>query len=751
MSRTVKWITGIFGTLLALIVIASFLVPLFIDPNDYKETIARKVQENIGREVSIPGDIKLDVSLIGLKTVFSLGEVRLASSRDFPDTEFFSSRLAEINLALWPLITKKELQINTILLEGVNINLVRNSDGQSNWDDLTGKRGQKPEKKSGEKPGAGTGEKTGEKPGKGLAAIDIGGVQAKDINITFADNQAGRTVRLSKFNLDIGHIRDGIPFPISANFDLLHEGSQKKSVSIAVDLRSNFTFFPVQQHFVIEGFNFKGLVRGVPAAGKELDLEIGADIDLDLQKQRLEIQKLDLRQGEMQVAAILSLTGFSSPQITGSLQIPGFSPRAQLAGLGITLPLKDPESLSGMSGKIDFSGSLSELQIQKLALQVDETAVNGTASVRNIPNSVYDLALSIDQLDLDKYKKIKSQDMAPEVASKPGQASARKGSTVTPHPAQEGAGDQPLIPVDLLRKLAFNADITIGKLTAARLNITNIQLKASGKDGLIRLDPFAAELYEGDIRVTGDIDVGRATPEIRIVKELQGVQVGPLLKDMTGKEEIRGRADIHVEVATSGMSKNALTRHANGKMRLSLSDGEIAKLKIIDTIRTAKMLLGGTGKQQGNAAVANRSAGRPTTFASLTATGVITNGVLKNNDLAAESELMTVNGRGTVNLVTEQIDYLLTIYLAKYLERDQESGLVELADSPIPYRIKGTFDKIEQSAALEELAIDQGKKLLVKELEKQLGGGKAKEGEKKESSDFTGELINKGLKGLFGN
>jgi AsmA protein len=313
-----------------------------------------------------------------------------------------------------------------------------------------------------------------------------------------------------------------------------------------------------------------------------------------------------------------------------------------------------------------------------------------------------------------------------------------------------------IIPSGQLKGLTFNAKIEIGALKAAKLNITNIQLNASGKDGLIKLDPFAADLYQGELRVTGDINTRQEIPKMHIVKDLQGVQLGPMLIDMTGKEEIKGRADIHVDVTTSGMTKNELTRNANGKMRISLTDGEIAKLKIIDTIRIAKTLLGSNKKEeQGDPgrgpSKTSSSSGRSTAFAGLSATGVITNGVFVNNDLLAESELMKVEGKGTVNMVTEQIDYLLTIYLAQYLERDQESGMVELADTPIPYRVKGTFDKIEQSAALEKLLINEGQKFLIKELGKQLGGDTPQDGEKQESSNSTEDLINKGLKSLFGN
>ncbi len=111
---------------------------------------------------------------------------------------------------------------------------------------------------------------------------------------------------------------------------------------------------------------------------------------------------------------------------------------------------------------------------------------------------------------------------------------------------------------------------------------------------------------------------------------------------------------------------------------------------------------------------------------------------------------MKVTGKGKVNLNTEEINYLLTIYLAKKLERDEEKDLVEMSDTPIPYRVTGTFDKIDQKAALGEVLKAGAVKLLSRELEKQLGGDTDQQGEKDSSGSSTEELINKGLKSLFG-
>ncbi|MDD3619109.1 MAG: AsmA family protein, partial [Desulfobulbaceae bacterium] len=383
------------------------------------------------------------------------------------------------------------------------------------------------------------------------------------------------------------------------------------------------------------------------------------------------------------------------------------------------------------------------LTLSRLLLNLDQSTVEGTAAVTGLAGKpAYELAVHVDQIDLDSYKMKKAAETAGQSTPPPAAPAAAPAAAAT---------EPPLIPVEMLRGLNFTADIRIDTLKAAKMSLADIELKASGRDGLVKLEPLSAGPYGGTINVSADLDSRPAVPTARVAKTLKGVQLGPMLRDITGKEEVKGRADITADITTRGLTRQELTRNANGTMNLALADGEIAKLKIIDTIRTARTLIGskdiGAVLQQ---QAAPQTSGRPTSFAALTGSGVITNGVFHNNDLVAESELMKATGKGTVDLVNERIDYLLTIYLAKAIDRDQETGLVDLADTPIPYRVKGTFDNIEQTAVLEEIVKTGAKKALLRELEKQLGGDKPEEGAKKEPTDPARDLINRGLKGIFG-
>ncbi|GAB4345329.1 MAG: hypothetical protein Kow0089_22390 [Desulfobulbaceae bacterium] len=673
MGKALKWIITIVVALVVLFVIVLFSIPLFIDPNDYKDRISDTVREQTGRELAIPGDIRLSVSP-SLKGVFSLGAVSLSSGSDFPGTDLLAGEQVEVSVSLWPLLRSRTLRINEIGLKGVRVNLVRTADGRANWESPRGK----PAPAKGEVETAPPSAEQQKKKPTPLPGIDIGAVRIADINVTFDDRQAGRRVALTNFNLTTGRIAPGPAFPLEADFSLsIDDGS--RPLTAAARLKGNFSFTIEPLRFTMDDLSLQSDLSGLPVNVARVDLLLSAVADL----------------------------------------------------------------------------TASTVTVSRLRLQADETTMTGTAAITDLQKPAYQANLQIDRVDLDRLLPKKegdtanretagaSADPAAAVSASPAPGSSAAEDTAAP----AGAEDPIIIPAALLHSLTFDAELKVGELKASGLTMSDLLVKAAGKDGRIRLDPFSAALYQGKITVTGEIDASSDPVTMRLTKVLENVETGPLFIDLTGKEEVKGTADIRAEITTAGTTKKTLTRNLNGTVALKLVNGEIAKLRIIDTIRLAKRLYeAGKGEAQA-AATGSSSSGRPTAFADLSATGTITGGVIRNDDLKAASELMRVTGKGTVDLNTERIDYLLTVYLAKSMERDEEKDLVEMADTPIPYRVTGTFDKIEQSAALKEILKAGAVKLLSKELEKQLGGGK--EGE--DSSSGTGELINKGLKKLFGN
>jgi AsmA protein len=351
--------------------------------------------------------------------------------------------------------------------------------------------------------------------------------------------------------------------------------------------------------------------------------------------------------------------------------------------------------------------------------------------------------MHFDHLDLDRYATAIPKNDAVTTQNKTTESAPKEEKVKSTSP-RKTASLQPLFPVDLLRDLQFQLNLDVDSMKIKGAELSNVELKASGKNGQLELKPFRADLYEGTILTEISIDVRGKTPQLKIKKDFAKVQIGPLLTDMTGKEEITGAAVLSLQLNTKGNSKEQLTRNANGTMSLILEDGEIKKLHILQVIRQAKAIY--QKKDIVQAAV-----DEPTGFAKISASGVIKDGVFHNDDLKAGSDLMTVTGAGKVDFTAEYVDYLLKISIARGMDRNEKSGKTDYSKVVIPYKIQGKFSELKEEADVVGLFKSEVKNLLMKELQKQLDKNSDKPSEKSGEKDSTTDLLERGLKSIFGN
>ncbi len=127
---TKKIILILVGSLLGLFIAGTAYILLVINPNDYKPEIVDQVKSNTGREMIIEGDINWRLlPNIGL----TLGKIKINNPEGFPDQPLAELDSAQIDLAFWPLLSKK-IEIGMISIEGLSLLLHTKKDGTSNLD-----------------------------------------------------------------------------------------------------------------------------------------------------------------------------------------------------------------------------------------------------------------------------------------------------------------------------------------------------------------------------------------------------------------------------------------------------------------------------------------------------------------------------------------------------------------------------------------------------------------------------------------
>ena len=137
MGKLLRLVVFALGGLVLLMVAAAIILPLVVDPNDFKGEIASAVEAKTGRTLTMEGDIGLSVfPWLGL----DIGPVSLSNGKGFSARPFASMKAVQVRIKLLPLLTR-QVEMDTVVLQGLNLSLETDLSGKTNWSDLAGAAG----------------------------------------------------------------------------------------------------------------------------------------------------------------------------------------------------------------------------------------------------------------------------------------------------------------------------------------------------------------------------------------------------------------------------------------------------------------------------------------------------------------------------------------------------------------------------------------------------------------------------------
>ncbi len=275
----------------------------------------------------------------------------------------------------------------------------------------------------------------------------------------------------------------------------------------------------------------------------------------------------------------------------------------------------------------------------------------------------------------------------------------------------------------------------IGWLNLANVKSTNVRIKLKADDGVAQMAPFSANLYEGAMSGSLQVDA-RATPQIAFKQNMTGIAIGPLLVDAINNDMLNGKGNLNLDVKTSGATVNTLKKSLNGTAGLKLTDGAVKGIDIAGTIRGYKDRL---SSLKGQASVEGDKT-QKTDFSEMSANFNIRNGVAHNDDLNMKAPLFRITGSGDVDIGNETIDYLAKPTVVKTLAGQGGAGLDELSGVTIPVKLTGTFTQPKYALDFAGVAAAIAQKKVIDKV----GGEKGEAVQKLMEGDAAG-----GLEGLL--
>ncbi len=614
---------GVVAFVLLFIGAAVYFVATF-DPNAYKEQIVAKAKEATGRDLVLVGDI--DISLFPWLG-FSLGSTQFGNAPGFGDAPMVSVEEVDVRVALAPLL-KGKIEAAKVKLHGLKVNLQTNAQGVTNWDDLVSESTTEEAESSSETP---------------EFELVINGIEVKDAELLWQDDQAGTKIQIVSLNLTTGEVIDGKPTAVNLDLKMKNAAPLMEASLVIV---TEALFDSRAQTLNLNGLHVDLHTTGESFPNGALDLDLNADMSGNLKSQEFALQNTTIK----------------------------------IAGTGDAFPERKLDAV--LQATIDANLKKETLSLSSLVVSMLDTKLAGNASVQSFDKPNIKFSLASDLLDLDKLLPTSS-------------AEEKAEST----PADE---NEPIeLPVETMRDLKVNGDITVGTLKISGMTMTNVKATISAKNGLLQVTPMSMNLYDGTMKGKASVDVRGKTPKYALASDLVGVQIDKLSIDFLGEKQayVRGISNLSLDVNTTGNSVAELKRALAGKVNLNAGDGALRDKKMATYIEKAAAFMKGREP---------KATGEEVVFNKLFGTFNITNGLADNKDFKLDSPLIFAKGEGEVDIGQSKTDYKISIGLS-----DEPGGYA------IPITIKGPFNDLSYGIDL-QAALDAKQAAIVEEKKEEL-------------------------------
>ncbi len=754
---------GAVALIFVLAIALAVAVSVLVDPEKYRPLLERSVAQATGRQLALEGELGLDLFPCCSVT---LGRATLGNPPGFPEGAFASVEGAALSVKIWPLLTRREVEIGTVRLDGLDARLHVRADGAANWEFDTPADAAAP---------------AGTAPGTGDTELHIERIELRHARLAYRDETDGSDYLAEDLELDTGRIRLGEPFDLTLDTRLT---DQADGTTGTLALRAKATLDPSLERLELSAPNFDIQASGGAVPARELGLNLtaatlgiefaddtrfrfgGLEGKFTLQEMTdvagdasgtfsaAEARLVSGASTELALPALeagITITGKDIPggKITTALKLKGLAldvdkvrgsiegMQADVAGLGARLALTGggrlAETGASLAGTLELEpvsprallGVLREPEprtadpkvLTRLAGSARWALGDDTLQLSEIAAQLDDTKLTgtLGIADFDKPAtrldlKLDAIDLDRYLEPETDQAAGGgKGA------GKDAAASAEDIPVETLRDLRLAGRLRAGQLRYAGVDLADVDAQLVAADGRVRLDPLAARVYGGQYRGTIAIDATAAQARLTLDQQLTALQVGQALQALFQNDRLSGALTGRITASGTGNTSDALLRTLAGNVAVSLADGVYLGTDLWHEIRSARARI------RGDTPPAAPASPR-TPITALELGGAIRDGVLVSERMFADIPFIRVSGAGRLDLVGKAMDYRVQAKVVEKPVFEDGTSLGDLAGLTIPITLTGALDKPKVGVDLKGLAAGVATQKLRDRLLKKLGG-----------------------------
>lgn len=363
---------------------------------------------------------------------------------------------------------------------------------------------------------------------------------------------------------------------------------------------------------------------------------------------------------------------------------------AQLSQLSWQLQGADlpPQGISG-NGSLNASwqDAAKKLSFSNLSLTANDSTLAGSGSVILGDSPVWVLNLQSDKLNLDNL--LLHSDILPN-----GGSDAQRAQATPKQPRPIIANGVRVVPYSGLSSFEGSLAMTAKQISWRGMPFTNVSIAASNQRGLLQIIQLEGSLDGGTLSLPGTLDARDGTPQAEFQPKLDNIQIGSLLKAFNYPINMTGKMSLAGDFSGTVIDANHFRRDWQGQASIEMQNTRTEGLNFQQLVQQAV--------ERSTDVRAQENYDSATQLDKMMTDIDLDSGILTLSNIRGSSSLMTLNGKGTLNLLKEEGDLQFAVQV---IDGWQGQGrLVDmLKQTAIPLRVYGKWSALNYSLQVDQI------------------------------------------------
>ncbi|WP_299997058.1 outer membrane assembly protein AsmA [uncultured Cedecea sp.] len=344
----------------------------------------------------------------------------------------------------------------------------------------------------------------------------------------------------------------------------------------------------------------------------------------------------------------------------------------------------------GIKGSGDFSFTWQEEKAaQKLDLNITRFTANDSDLKGEISYTLGDIAelavnLQSRKLNLDNLLITDTRSGQPVASSNP----PRPVIAHSPEPDYQ-----------TLRTQQADISLAADTLQWRGLNVTGLQTSLTNRKGLLKIETLNGQIGNGSLSLPGTLDVRGSQAKYSFQPQFRQIEVGTLLSAFNYPVVVTGLLSLNGSLSGNALSASDFREHWQGNAQIDLSQALLQGMNFQQLIQQAVSRSASGISIPGND-------DNITSLDSLSARMRLNNGSLQLSSMSGHSNILTLTGSGTLNIVQEVCDVMFHIRVNGGWQGSNNKLIKLLERASVPLRIYGPWQQLSYSLPIDQVLRD---------------------------------------------